>query len=173
MPNPRPAFLQLVLVLGLSTLLAVLFIVLDSVDELRRGAVLSGRSVRPGVGDARPSSPPNSSVSTRSLKETELGTAGTDILSSLKFDETSGRLEWANQTHQHPPSAPNQTKAESLECRLPLLDPWNWHVLPFLNEQRDPMRDCKPSFHPLTRLEAGKVVLTEEERKKGTECRFR
>jgi hypothetical protein len=46
------------------------------------------------------------------------------------------------------------------ECSLPVIDPWHWDVLPYLNPNEDPMRDCVPSRYVLTTLTNGKLIVS-------------
>ncbi|KAH7723870.1 Protein K03A11.4 [Aphelenchoides avenae] len=64
----------------------------------------------------------------------------------------------------------------SLErCVLPKLDPLDASILPYLNPNYDPMRNCKPTFVPMTRVRNGRVeVVPELESARNlTDCEFR
>ncbi|KAH7729894.1 Protein K03A11.4 [Aphelenchoides avenae] len=59
------------------------------------------------------------------------------------------------------------------ECRLPDLDPWDPTINPFLNANKNPMKDCKPSFRSLTELRDGEVQLVATANRTQGACQFR
>lgn len=44
-------------------------------------------------------------------------------------------------------------------CTLPDLDPWDPSIVPYLDPTYNPMRDCKPTFVPWTRMKNGRIDL--------------
>ncbi|CAD5228129.1 unnamed protein product [Bursaphelenchus xylophilus] len=67
----------------------------------------------------------------------------------------------------------NLSKVEAMECRLPDLDPWNEKALYYINKGRDRMYGCVGTYTQGTFMKNGKVMLTAEEIGNSTQCLFR
>lgn len=67
----------------------------------------------------------------------------------------------------------NLSKLESMECRLPDLNPWNDYALPYINKGRDRMWGCAVTYERITYLKEGKIYLTKEEIGNGTRCIYK
>ncbi|KAH7703337.1 hypothetical protein AAVH_29490 [Aphelenchoides avenae] len=59
-------------------------------------------------------------------------------------------------------------------CVLPDLDPWDPEVMAYVNPSSDTWKDCKPTFHAITRLVNGRVeMLPAAENVSSENCEFR